>query len=81
MFPVFTVTESAEPDQFRYVPDRPWPVPRPTDQRIVIGKSDVITFDAAGKPSDVRYTMSVSSRERMQARRMTPKAAPLAELN
>ena len=81
MFPVFSVTESAdEPDQLQYVPDRPWPVPRPRDQRITIGQSDIVTFDAAGKPSDVRYAMSVVARERVQARRMTPKAAPLSEL-
>jgi hypothetical protein len=81
MFPTYTVTEVVtEPDQLRYVADRPWPVPRPQDQRIAIGNSDVVTFDANGKPSDIRHASSMAARERMQARRMTPKATPLSEL-
>lgn len=79
MFPVYTVTEDPqEPDRLHYAPDRLWPVPRPGSQRLVVlGRSDVVTFDDTGRPSDVRYAVSANAHSKLQARRMTPKAEPL----
>lgn len=76
-FPKYTAVTDPGTDRTTYTADRPWPDPARKTLRVTVhdADADTVWFDDSGRPSDVKTELTAEARQKIRARRGTPKSS------